>query len=404
MPDFGKTNVVIEGIVVPGWMIVNKELQIPAHDESVKELLVDDREFRHGIVFPWVMHIEPKVDFLVGLDRPRSDRQIEVILNGIGNSGNQFHSTARTRAGTIGANVVVHRTGVDQILLRVRNRWNLCPRPSSRRRGRTPKLQPAYSYCILQARRERSGFAVRVALLRSRSMKRSLLMAISLCGLCPEGRPHDIGSTPTTWNREISRVFYQRCVSCHHEGGTAFSLMTYQDAQPRAVAIKEAVLSRRMPPWGAVKGFGDFKNDQGLTQEELELITDWIEGDTVKGNNPNVLPKPPKFTKPPGFKTPKNGIVVKGDFTLTHAITLDGLLPEKVPQGSSAQIVAVLPDGDVEPLVWLYEYKDTFRHPFLFRTPLDLPSGTQIRGLSADASIVLIPGKKRASHSGGKAK
>jgi hypothetical protein len=235
-------------------------------------------------------------------------------------------------------------------------------------------------------------------------MKPTVLTTALLFGLCQYGYPHDIGSTPTTWNREISRVFYQRCISCHHDGGTAFSLMTYQDAQPRAVAIKEAVLSRRMPPWGAVKGFGDFKDDQGLTQEELELIVDWIDSDTIKGNNPNVLPKTPKFATLSGFKAPRNGIVAKGDFTLQHAITLDGLLPEKIPQESSTQILAVLPNGDVQPLVWFYEYKDTFRHPFLFRSPLDLPSGTQIRGLPAEASIVLIPGKKRASHSGGRAK
>ncbi len=170
--------------------------------------------------------------------------------------------------------------------------------------------------------------------------------------------------------------------------------MTYQEAQPRAVAIKEAVLSRRMPPWGAVKGFGDFENDQGLTQEEVELIADWVEGDTVKGNNPNALPKAPKFAKPSEFKAPKKGIVVQGDLTLKRALTLDGLLPETVPEGTSMQIVAALPDGDVQPLVWLYEYKANYRHPFLFRKPLDLPSGTVIRGAPMYAKIVLIPGKK----------
>ena len=45
---------------------------------------------------------------------------------------------------------------------------------------------------------------------------------------------------------------------------------------------KEAVLARRMPPWGAVKGFGDFRNDQGLSQAELDLITDWV--DSAQGN------------------------------------------------------------------------------------------------------------------------
>ena len=59
--------------------------------------------------------------------------------------------------------------------------------------------------------------------------------------------------------------------------------MTYQEAQPQASAIKDAVLSRRMPPWGAVKGFGNFRNDQGLTQQQIELIADWVEGGTTQG-------------------------------------------------------------------------------------------------------------------------
>src|SRR5262245_22819009 len=53
--------------------------------------------------------------------------------------------------------------------------------------------------------------------------------------------------------------------------------LSIKDVQPRAAEVKAAVLSRRMPPWGAVKGFGEFRNDQGLTQEQIGLITDWIE-------------------------------------------------------------------------------------------------------------------------------
>ena len=97
-------------------------------------------------------------------------------------------------------------------------------------------------------------------------MRRALTTALLLVALALSGRAHDLSSTPT-WNREISRIVYARCASCHHPGGSAFSLMTYSDAQPHAIAIKEAVLSRRMPPWGAVKGFGNFRNDQGLMQD-----------------------------------------------------------------------------------------------------------------------------------------
>ena len=114
---------------------------------------------------------------------------------------------------------------------------------------------------------------------------------------------HDRGLS-ITWNREISRIVYDRCASCHRPGGSAFSLMTYVDAQPRTDAIKESVLSRRMPPWGAVKGFGNFRNDEGLTQEQIELITRWGDAGARRGNNPRMLPKLPTFETPEPFNVP----------------------------------------------------------------------------------------------------
>jgi mono/diheme cytochrome c family protein len=202
---------------------------------------------------------------------------------------------------------------------------------------------------------------------------------------------HNFGNPPT-WNREVSRLVYDRCASCHREGGTAFSLTTYQDAQPRAVAIKESVLARRMPPWGAVKGFGDFKNEEGLTQEQIELITDWVENGTPKGNNPNVRPNPPNFGNgaAPQEITSSRFIPLRGRLTLDHALVLEGLFPQKVPDNTSMQIVAELPDGRVEPLLWLYEYQDRYRHPFVFRRPLNLPAGTIIRGVEPSTTIELL--------------
>ena len=227
-----------------------------------------------------------------------------------------------------------------------------------------------------------------------------LFIFVLIAALCGEASAHNVGNA-ITWNREISRIIYQRCASCHHEGGTAFSLTRYQDVQPRAVEIKRSVLSRQMPPWGGIKGFGDFRNDQGLTEAELELFTDWVDSDTPKGNNPNTLPKEPKFTKAGIFKPPANGIPVSGDFNLDHPLILDGLFPAKVPLTTQAKITAVLPNGDVEPLLWLYEYKDSYRHPFLFRKPLDLPAGTVIQGVPADAKILLMPGRKTGTSNRG---
>src|ERR1041384_1500300 len=107
----------------------------------------------------------------------------------------------------------------------------------------------------------------------------------------------DVITTPITFSREVSRIFYAHCVSCHRQGGTAFSLATYDEARPWAKTIEEEVLERRMPPWGAVKGFGEFRHDQGLTQEQIEVIADWAEGGAPPGD-PKYLPALPDYPRP----------------------------------------------------------------------------------------------------------
>jgi hypothetical protein len=203
---------------------------------------------------------------------------------------------------------------------------------------------------------------------------------------------HDVITTKVTFDREIIRLFNTHCISCHREGGTAFSLATYSAARPWAKAIGEEVLQRRMPPWGAVKGFGDFRNDKGLTEEQLELIVDWEEGGAPEGEDKN-LPPPTKFAPDEEVTQSPKELAVSGDLKLTHAIKLDGLWPKTVPDGASFQVTAELPDGSVEPLLWLKNYKKVFEHPFLLRRPLELPAGTMVLGVPADATIDLMPWK-----------
>ena len=69
-------------------------------------------------------------------------------------------------------------------------------------------------------------------------------------------------------------------------------------------------------------------------------------------------------------------------------MVLDGLLPDRGVDGM--QITATHPDGSVEPLLWLYGYKDAYRHPFLLRKPLALQAGTIIRGVQAPGSVWLL--------------
>jgi hypothetical protein len=224
-------------------------------------------------------------------------------------------------------------------------------------------------------------------------MKRALL----ILGACvTAAQAHDIITTSITFDREIIRILYDRCNSCHHPDGKAFSLMTYSDARPWAVAIKEEVLARRMPPWGAVKGFGDFKNDQALTPEQLEVITSWVEGGVPEGEEKD-LPPAPKFAESAPLPHHHGDLPVSGEFQLPRPFLLGGLVPDQVADKAVFQMIAELPDGAVEPLLWTEEYKPQFAHPFVLRTPLELPKGTVIHGVPEGVRIILEPAEPQAA-------
>ena len=201
---------------------------------------------------------------------------------------------------------------------------------------------------------------------------------------------HDVFSTKITWSREISRLVYIRCASCHREGGSSFALTTFEQARPWAKAIKEEVLERRMPPFAAVKGFGDIRDDQALTQEEIHLISDWVEGGSPEGD-PALLPKDPHFQAPsplPATSGPE--LIVDGSFTLKHAITVTGIRPKSLLEGRSVKVIATLPDGVIEPLIWLYDYKPQFDRTYYFRKPLKLSAGTKIETYPSSAGTVSL--------------
>ena len=209
-------------------------------------------------------------------------------------------------------------------------------------------------------------------------------------------RAHDIITTPITWDHEISRIVYSRCAGCHQPSGRAFSLLTYADARPWAVAIKEEVEERRMPPWGAVKGFGDFRNDQALTPEQIELIVSWASGGAPEGVPKDLPPqtKPPITPPAPALR---RRLTVTSGTKLDKTILLDGVLPETVPKNSSFQVTIEMPDGTMEPLLWLYQYRPGFEHPFLLRQPLRVPRGATIHGVPAGSNLLLLEATATAS-------
>jgi len=90
-------------------------------------------------------------------------------------------------------------------------------------------------------------------------------------------------TTKIVLNREIAQIFQKKCFQCHTDGNISVPLTTYKEARPWAVAIKEEILERRMPPWGAASGYGHFANDVSLTGREISLILSWADGGAPSG-------------------------------------------------------------------------------------------------------------------------
>ena len=101
-------------------------------------------------------------------------------------------------------------------------------------------------------------------------------------------------------------------------------------------------------------------------------------------SHPSRRPEPSP-SKPAAHRTarpmanPVNKVQpVSGDFQLDRAMTVLGIKPEDLDGGQSMLVDAWFPDGRIEHLVWLREYRKEWTREYLFRAPLRLPAGTTI--------------------------
>ena len=68
-------------------------------------------------------------------------------------------------------------------------------------------------------------------------------------------------------------------------------LQTYQQTRPWAKAIREAVRTRKMPPWFADPCCGKFSNDRSLSAAEIDTIATWADSGAAPGDQSDSPPK-----------------------------------------------------------------------------------------------------------------
>src|SRR5688572_30917146 len=80
-----------------------------------------------------------------------------------------------------------------------------------------------------------------------------LVLASTLLSAAPQ-RP--------TFYKDVLPILQNRCQGCHRPGeATPMPFLSYEETRPFAAAIREAVATKKMPPWGADPAHGKFSND-----------------------------------------------------------------------------------------------------------------------------------------------
>lgn len=146
--------------------------------------------------------------------------------------------------------------------------------------------------------------------------------AFALAALTSAVAGNTTGTANPTFSKDVAPILYKRCVECHRPGEAGpMALRTYAEVRPWAKAIKQAVVTRLMPPWDADPAVNHFANDRRLTDAELATVVKWVDSSAPEGD-PKDLPKLPEFTR--GWAIGKPDVVI--DTGKDFAIPAQGII------------------------------------------------------------------------------
>ena len=107
------------------------------------------------------------------------------------------------------------------------------------------------------------------------------------------------------------------------------------------------------------------------------IITAWVVGGAPQGD-PATLPKQQPEAQGASMAPLRDAVTITTRAALREPLTVLGLRPLPDKPVASARIVAQLPDGRIQPLVWLYRFDSKWKRVFRFREPVRLPPGTVV--------------------------
>ena len=76
---------------------------------------------------------------------------------------------------------------------------------------------------------------------------------------------------------EVSEIIYNKCASCHRSGESGpMSFTNYSEVVSMGSMIEYVTQSGYMPPWPPDQGYSSLLDEHFLTDEEKQVISDWV--------------------------------------------------------------------------------------------------------------------------------
>lgn len=103
--------------------------------------------------------------------------------------------------------------------------------------------------------------------------------------------PEYESSAKVSYAGEVAPILLRKCAVCHRPGDVGSWVMSdHPKVKGMSAMIREVLLARRMPPWGADPIHGKFSNDGSLAVAEARTLLHWIEQGSPRGEGEDPLP------------------------------------------------------------------------------------------------------------------
>lgn len=218
------------------------------------------------------------------------------------------------------------------------------------------------------------------------------LLLLTATALATQNPPRELlGPTPAirdtpalagvTFNKDVLPILQKNCQVCHRPGEAGpMSFLTYESARPWAKAIKQAVVTKKMPPWFAEPGYVNYRNDPTLTPQEIDILAAWSDNGAPEGN---AQDKPKAVQWKDGWRIAPDVVI---SIPEAHRVPAKGsgeiksfLVPNPFPQDTWVSSIEVRPGNP------------SVVHHVMVQVPEDIPASSFSWGAAA-APCVAAPG------------